>query len=269
MRRHARSLAVLSLLWLAAVPAWAQVATPATWQRIESRSYAFEEAGRAMQYSLFVPSAYDATKTWPLVIALHGLGSTPDQIMRYQGLTDLAEERGYIVAAPMGYNNRGWYGSMGPGRPAIMRGAGLDDPENLGELSEKDVMNVLEIVLGDFNVDRTRVFLMGHSMGGGGTLHLGMKYPDRWAALGAVAPAIYSSPDELEAIRQMPVIVIQGDRDALVGVQGTRRWIAKMRELEMPHSYIEIEGGDHTRLIAADPANMRKIFDFFDQARRN
>ena len=50
------------------------------------------------------------------MVALHGLGSNPQQIMRYRGLTDLAEKHGYIVAAPMGYNSRGWYGSRGPGQ---------------------------------------------------------------------------------------------------------------------------------------------------------
>src|SRR5262245_10964765 len=50
----------------------------------------------------------------PLMIALHGLTSNPQQIMRYPGLTDLAEKNGYIVAAPYGYNDRGWYGQAPP-----------------------------------------------------------------------------------------------------------------------------------------------------------
>ena len=68
-------------------------------------------------------------------------------MIRYEHLTELAEERGYIVVAPMGYNNHGWYGSRGSGRGPTGRGGGAtnDDPENLGELSELDVMNVLGI----------------------------------------------------------------------------------------------------------------------------
>src|SRR5262245_39236368 len=101
-----------------------------TQSRIEKKTYEFKEAGKEMEYALFVPSTYDKAKKWPLMIALHGLGSNPQQIMRYRGLTDLAEKHGYVVAAPMGYNPRGWYGArtLGKGKK--------DDPENLSELSE-------------------------------------------------------------------------------------------------------------------------------------
>jgi poly(3-hydroxybutyrate) depolymerase len=238
-------------------------AAPVVTGRIESRSYFYAEAGAEMPYELYVPTTYRADRPMPLVVVLHGLGSSPPRVIRYQGLTDLAEERGYILAAPMGYNTRGWYGSRGPGRPTTV-GPAANDPENLGELSEQDVLNVLAIVGDHVHVDPARIFLMGHSMGGGGTLHLGMKYPDIWAALAPVAPAIYTSPDGLRTMQDIPVIVIQGEDDPLVRVEVTRRWVAMMQELGMTHSYIEIPGGDHTAIIARDPSNMRKIFDFFD-----
>ena len=88
-------------------------------------------------------------------------------------------------------------------------------------------------------------------------------------ALAPVAPGIYTSPDALSAITHIPVIVIQGDEDPLVRVETTRTWVAKMAELGMTHRYVEIPGGDHTMIIARDPDNMKAIFDFFDQARRN
>jgi predicted peptidase len=238
-------------------------AAPVVTGRIESRSYFYAEAGADMPYELYVPTTYRPDRPMPLVIVLHGLGSSPERVIRYQGLTDLAEERGYVLAAPMGYNTRGWYGSRGPGRPS-MAGPAANDPENLGELSEQDVLNVLALVGAHVRVDAARIFLMGHSMGGGGTLHLGMKYPDIWAALAPVAPAIYTTPDGLRAMQHIPVIVIQGEDDRLVRVEVTRRWVAMMQELGMTHSYIEIPGGDHTSIIARDPSNMRKIFDFFD-----
>jgi poly(3-hydroxybutyrate) depolymerase len=240
----------------------------ATIDRIQELSYQFKEAGMPMEYQLYVPTTYDGATASPLIVLLHGLGSTPGGVIRYQGLTDLAEERGYIVVAPMGYNRRGWYGSLGTGRRDT-RPEAANGPENLGELSEMDVMNVLELTLGAFNVDPDRVYLAGHSMGGGGTWHIAIKYPDIWAGLGPVAPAIYTSPDALSAITHIPVIVIQGEADNLVSVETTRTWVDKMEELGMTHRYIEIPGGDHSRIITRDPGNVRAIFDFFDQARRN
>jgi predicted peptidase len=173
----------------------------------------------------------------------------------------------------MGYNSGGWYGSRGPGRAGRggrggRGGAVSDEPENLGELSEKDVLNVLNMVRKEFNVDPARTYLFGHSMGGGGTYHIGIKYKDVWAALAPAAPAIYTSPDTLEAIKNTPIIVVQGDEDNLVDVNVTRRWVEKMKSLGMKHEYIEVAGGDHTRVISRSPDTVKRIFNFFDAARK-
>jgi hypothetical protein len=59
-----------------------------TSSRIEKKTYEFKEAGKEMEYALFVPSNYDKEKKTPLVVALHGLGGNPQQIIRSRGLTD-------------------------------------------------------------------------------------------------------------------------------------------------------------------------------------
>ncbi len=231
-----------------------------TQSRIEKKTYDFKDAGKEMEYALFVPSTYDKAKKSPLMIALHGLGSNPQQIMKYKGLTDLAEKHGYIVAAPMGYNSRGWYGAR-----AMVKGS-ADDPKNLAELSEKDVMNVLEIVKKDYSIDPDRIYLMGHSMGGGGTLYLGIKNPEIWAGLAPIAPAIGARTDkEVEKIKNIPVMLVQGDKDLLVPVAGARRWAEQMKKLDMTCEYIEVKDGDHISVAAQ---NLPKIFEFFDKHKR-
>ena len=242
-----------------------------TFARIQMRTYDFQEAGRPMEYELYVPSKYNRSRPAPLIVALHCLSAVAHDMIRYEHLTELAEERGYIVVAPMGYNNHGWYGSRGPGRAPAGRGGGAsnDDPENLGELSELDVMNVLGVVRKEFNIDPNRIYLMGHSMGGGGTWYLGIKHPELWAAVAPAAPAIFSSPDDLVKIKNTPVIVVQGDDDRAVKVETTRQWVEKMKSLGMKYVYIEVPGGDHMTVICRSPENMTKIFDFFDQARRH
>jgi predicted peptidase len=243
-----------------------ELPTAASHARIQTRSYNFSQAGRSMDYELFVPKSYNPSRPTPLVVALHCLGAVARDMIRYEGLTEEAEKRGYIVVAPMGYNERGWYGSRGAGQTG--RGPNPADPANLGELSELDVMNVIEIVRKDFNVDPNRMYLMGHSMGGGGTMYIGTKHPEMWAAFGLAAPALQGSPDQMSAIAKKPIIVVQGDQDTLVNVEGTRRWIAKMKELGMKHTYIEVAGGDHMLVAARNPDYMRQLFDLFDASRR-
>jgi len=241
------------LFWSAALDAQDKKDTR---ERIQKKTYDFKDAGKEMEYALFVPSKYDKEKKTPLLVALHGLGSNPQQIMRYPALTDQAEKHGYVVVAPMGYNTGGWYGATPPGFFKLK-------PENLPELSEKDVRNVLEIARKDFNIDENRIYLMGHSMGGGGTIHLALKYPDIWAALGPIAPAIFGHKEEEAAkIKHIPVIMIQGDKDFLVPVAGPRRWAEAMKKAGMTLEYMEIACGGHLDVATK---NIPAVFEFFNK----
>jgi len=164
-------LAAAAVLVLTAGPLRSVAATPKfKTGTVLKRTYEFKQAGKEMEYCLYVPKAYNKSKAWPLMVALHGLHSSAWQILHYPGLTEQAEKHGFIVVAPMGYNDRGWYGSLGW---KMKRGS----PENLGELSEKDVMNVLAITRRELNVDNRRIYLMGHSMGGGGDVASGAQVP--------------------------------------------------------------------------------------------
>jgi predicted peptidase len=233
--------------------------------RVQVKSYTFAEAGNAqMQYELYVPTKYDAGRPTPLVIALHGLGSGIHYMMEYNNLAELAERYGYIVATPMGFNERGWYGARGQDN-AFNRRSDDPGPPNLGYLSEQDVLDVLKEVRAAYNVDGHRIYLIGQSMGGGGTWYLGTKYPDIWAALAPMAPAIYISPDVLEKATHLPVMVVQGDADTLVDPNVTRQWVAKMKSLGMKYEYIEVPGGTHG---TAGRLNIDKVFAFLDEQRK-
>lgn len=241
------------------------VANLAALERVEIRSHVLPQApGTPIDYGVYVPTTYDTSRATPLVIALHGLGSGVMYMMEYSNLAELAEQYGYIVATPMGFNERGWYGARGHGNDFNRRQAD-PGPDNLGELSELDVMAVLDLMLRDFNVDRSRIYLIGQSMGGGGTWYLGAKHPDIWAALAPLAPAIYRDPAEVEAVRDLPVMVVMGDADESVDVEVTRQWVAKMEELGMEYEYIEVPGGTH---FSAGRDNIDKVFEFLSKHSR-
>lgn len=276
IRRCALAFVALTLILTGCASAQRPVAarptavTPAAQGRVQFDQYYFDLAGREIEYAYYLPPSYDGSRELPLVVLLHGLTSSPRGVMRYQGVVEQAEKRGYIVVAPFGYNERGWYGSLGPGRETLgLRGraSNASDPENVGELSEQDVWNVLEIIRKRFRIASDRIYLMGHSMGGGGSFHLAMRRPQTWAAVAPLAPAIYGDPARVRTMRDLPVIVVQGERDRLVRVENTRRWVAQMRDLDMDVRYIEIPGGDHVRSIAANPSMISEVFDFFDAHR--
>ena len=263
-------LGVIALTWMAS-PVRSASQEPGTIvardARVQGHTYVFEETGAEMPYALFLPSGYDAAREWPLIVALHGLGRPYDWMMGYDSFIDFAEQYGYIVVSPLGYHPRGWYGSRGYGNPAGGGRGGAQStlPENLGKLSEQDVMNVLAIARDAHNVDESRIYLWGHSMGGAGTYHLAALYPDIWAGLAVAAPAPRRDAiDQISSFSEIPVLVLHGDQDSTVPVEGSRTWVARMRELGMQHVYIEVPGGDHSLFVRENPEMLAKVFSFFN-----
>jgi predicted peptidase len=228
--------------------------------RVQQRTYHFADTDEDLGYVLYVSSKVSPDKKNPLIIALHGLGGDGNFLVRNR-LVDLAEEGGYIVAGPLGYNVSGWYGS-----PVIALGGQPVEPANLTELSEKDVMNVLAMMREEFNVDETRTYLLGHSMGGAGALFLGQKYTADWAAVAAIAPAAFmmqrNQGEILGTMRDagIPVMIVQGGMDNVVPPENTRTWAEAMKTLDMVHEYIELPNGDHGTVIGD---GMPDIFRFF------
>src|SRR5579863_3095921 len=91
--------------------------------RAETRMYHFEDTNEDLPYSLYVSSKVKKDQKAPLIVTLHGLGA-PQTIMMSKTAIDLAEEGGYILVAPMGYNTSGWYGSPGVGGGGRGKGKG-------------------------------------------------------------------------------------------------------------------------------------------------
>ena len=275
--------------------------------RVQMRSYLFKDGdiSQNLEYAVFISSKVSKDKKNPLIVTLHGLGAGP-AIMFGRKALELAEDGGYILVGPMGFNVRGWYGiSMKEFRsakpkpanssdaaqpsanaapkenPPVLSSAdqpganpaskpkpsmssmfnNANDPPNLNELSEKDVMNVLDMVRKEFNVDERRIYLMGHSMGGAGTLYLGVKHPSIWAALAPIAPAAFSlNPDSVKAIPSMPIIFVHGGADEVVPVTLSRQWVDKLKELNMTYEYNEMPGLSHGPIIEG---GLPSVYAFF------
>jgi predicted esterase len=224
------------------------------------RHYLLASAGEIMPYRLYVPTTYKASSATPLIVALHGLGGTEDSFFDgyEKKLPELAEEHGYIIAAPLGYRVDGGYGWGLANPPADVT------TRRLQERSEQDVMQVLQLVKQQYNIDENRIYLLGHSLGGIGTWKIAAKFPDIWAAIAPISGL--GQPATLERIRQVPEIVVHGDTDPTVNVSGSRTMVAKLRELGVDFKYIEVPGGTHSSVVAP---NLPAILDFFDIHKKN
>jgi len=262
--------------------------------RVELREYLFTDTNEMLPYAVFVSSKVKKDKKAPLVLALHGFSGNHGTFMRTQ-CVDETEKNGYIMVGAMGYSPTGPFGmtmrmpeppkrdadTPGPEngptpgarpnpRPFMYRGGDIGgkkekDPAKVAELSEKDAMNVLEMAIKEFNVDETRIYLMGHSMGGGGALHLGEKYSSIWAAVAGLAPAAFGFQwREDQNLKDIPLLIIVGKDDRLV--QGSGQLADQLKGLDFKVEYKSLPGLDHGGIIGG---SMPDVFSFFNRHTRS
>jgi predicted esterase len=246
---------------------------------VELRKYVFKETGEELPYSVFVSSKVKKGKKAPLVLALRGFTGTTLTIVRGSAV-DMAEKGGYILVGALGYNNRAGFGvqarpragGAGPGapgaapaaspprgQPPMVGGTAETDPVKVTEYSEKDVMNVLAMVRKEFNIDDRRIYMMGHSQGGGGARHLAEKYPDIWAGVALLAPALFDAQLTKDSrILRIPLMLAVGEKDSLI--TSVRSFSEQLKALNVAHEYKEFAGLDHGTIIMG---SMPEVFAFF------
>ena len=239
----------------------------------QHRTYDFPDAKKAMGYRLYVPTTWDGQAKLPLIVMLHGAGSDENRYMDMNNklIERLAEQHGYIVASPLGYSPMGAYGTplrlpavFGQAETAAKQRNGVTpEAEHTLELSEKDVINVLEIVLNEYPVDRTSVFLMGHSMGSGGTWYLGAKYSKYWRAIAPMSgPFVDQANYPWDHLKSIPIMMSEGTlaTPSLEGSHVMRDWMFKQ---DFTFEYYEVKA-DHGGMV---PLVLPAVFDFFDRYR--
>ena len=236
----------------------------------QERHYRLDKAGREMGYHLFVPGKYDGRTGAPLVVALHGYGVNYGFFFSFvTELKTLCEQYGFICVAPMGYSPSGWYGApmSVPGTPPP--GSRLPVPQTGSEkeqllereLSELDVMKVIEIVRREYKVDARRMYLMGHSMGGFGTWFLGQKHADMWAAIAPMSGINDNGLKELDIrkLARIPVLVAVGEQETDT-VVASKKAVAALEAAGGKVTYVEIAGGTHGSMVAPSTARIMEFF---------
>jgi predicted peptidase len=236
----------------------------------QERHYYFAEAGREMGYHLYVPERYDPAVGAPLVVALHGYSVNYKFFFSVvPEFSSLCEQSGFICVAPMGYTTSGWYGAPMtiPGAPPP--GSNLPIPQTGNpaeqlrerELSELVVQNVIEILNADYTIDPERSYLLGHSMGGFGTWHMGQKYVDRWAAIAPMSGINANGLMELDALKlaRTPVMVAVGEQETSTVIE-SKKAVAALRAAGGEDYYVEIAGGTHGSMVAPSTAQILEFF---------
>jgi poly(3-hydroxybutyrate) depolymerase len=117
------------------------------------RTTSFGSGDLSREVEIVLPEDHSTDRTWPLLIALHGIGSDIDAMVDGSGLREAALSRGMIVVAPQALERGGTAAWDPVGVPGVNLDIVLID-------------DLLHCVSQQFSVDPDRVSVTGMSLGG-------------------------------------------------------------------------------------------------------
>ncbi|MBN1849003.1 MAG: hypothetical protein JW932_10495 [Deltaproteobacteria bacterium] len=149
---------------------------------LERKTLVFDGIGEREWY-VYKPKSYTGKKSVPLVVAVHGGGLNGLIYSRYTTWSLIADREGFMVIYPSSPNDRWNAYYQFP-----------DDPANPGAPDDLNYLKMLiEKTCDDYNIDKGRIYMQGHSMGDMMTSHFAVSFP---GMLAAAAPN--SGPVSLE-----------------------------------------------------------------------
>lgn len=189
---------------------------------------------------LYKPAGVNDSVAKPLIIFLHGAslcGKNLDRVKRY----------GTIDAITMGRELDAYV--IAPQNPG-------------GSWNPRRVMNCVDYVEAHNHIDSTRVYTLGMSLGGYGTLDLAAAYPDTIAA--AIAICGGATATDLSGLSRMPLWIIHGTADRAVTVGQSDRVVEAINKSRAPGdtvrlTYDRVKGMNHSR-----PARLLYLKDLYD-----
>lgn len=165
----------------------------------------------------------------PILIFLHGKSLSG---------TDLNRVRKYGVIHEM---------DKGRKIPAIVVAPQVSN----GSWNPDKVLSVLEYVQKNYNTDSTRIYVVGMSLGGYGTLHFAGKYASKITA--AVALCGGGNPKDASNLSTIPLWIQHGNKDYAVPISESEKMVTAIKAVDASKLIYTIHPG-------ADHGDLERVF---------
>lgn len=206
------------------------------------------------RYMIYLPKGYDhsSVNRWPLILFLHGAGERGVDIdlVKKHGPIKVAEDHPdfpFIIAAPQCPEGEVW--------------------------DDRNVLAVLDDVLGAYSVDESRVYLTGLSMGGYGTWSLAFSAPERFAAAAPVCGGgnfvefLLQPEKKREALKTLPIWAFHGAKDQVVPLAESKKLVEAVKAVGVEEARLYVfPEADHdswTETYSSD-----ELYEWFLKHRR-
>ena len=145
------------------------------------------------------------TSNRPLLISCHGM----DQSIEYQRnqakWEQIADTANFLVVYPGG-------------------GTGYSTWDISGDKDVNFILSIIDEMHKQYNIDKSRVYMSGFSMGGMLTYHLMAKIPDKIAAFAPVSGHLMGG-GSYSNVRPLPLIHVHGTSDSVVPYDGSTDYV--------------------------------------------
>jgi predicted peptidase len=158
-----------------------------------------------LNYLLYLPSDYSySKKVYPLVLFLHGAGERGEDInfVEVHGIPKLikmGKEFPFITIAPQCPFDSWWS----------------------DKVYVKALISLIEKTKTQYNVDDSRIYATGLSMGGYGTLAIAMERPDLFAGIIPICGS--GDLKKIGRLEHMPIWLFHGDADTVVPIENSTK----------------------------------------------
>jgi len=203
--------------------------------------------GITVRYKVVVPDGYDATKTYPGIIAFGGGPQTMNTVdgVLTRNFRAEAEKRGYIVIAPAAPNDELFF-----------------------ENGARIFPDFLKMILADYKIADGKFHIAGPSNGGIAAFHVAAANPQYFISVTAFPGYMWEpTPAKLLAISKMCVFMYVGEHDPYRWHNEMKKEAEYLRARGTIARYT-VEPGQPHRLDTLAGDNAVRLFDGFEESRK-
>lgn len=210
---------------------------------VMSKEIFTSSSNTVLPYRLYVPEDYDSQKEYSFLLFLHGAGNRGDEnesqvsvntglinriisgeTITYDGQT-IDSSKEFIIVAPQCQRDYQWVDTSWSVTP--------DPSYKLDEIPQSQYMTAVVELISDmqsrYNLNSSRMYVTGLSMGGFGTWDLIMRYPDLFAA--AIPMGGAGDTTKANIIKSTPVWTFHQLHDPTVASAGTVAMVKALTEV--------------------------------------
>lgn len=189
-----------------------------------------------LPYLLYLPKGYRSSKTYPVLLFLHGIGERGHDLNKLYktGLPKnikSGKHYPFIIIMPQCPND-GHYSKKGTkqfwwNKDPIVK-----------------VKNIIDEEVKNLSIDSSRIYVTGLSMGGFGTYKIINEYPDFFAAAAPICGHDFGKINASK-LKHMPIWAFHGDKDKVVPLKLQQNTVNRLKKADVDVKFTIYSGVAH------------------------